>query len=80
MIEIFGYPYADDIGPGVLHLFGHARDVDRVGGLELPGDIPEWISPLLAVLPGQLLAMYLARAKGLDPDHPRGLNKVTQTW
>jgi glucosamine--fructose-6-phosphate aminotransferase (isomerizing) len=49
-------------------------------GLELPGDIPEWISPLLAVLPGQLLAMYLARAKGLDPDHPRGLNKVTQTW
>lgn len=49
-------------------------------GLRLPRDVPEWVSPLLTVLPGQLLALYLAQARGLDPDHPRGLNKVTQTW
>jgi glucosamine--fructose-6-phosphate aminotransferase (isomerizing) len=49
-------------------------------GLGLPQDVPEWISPLLTVIPGQLLALYLAKARGLDPDNPRGLNKVTQTW
>ena len=27
--------------------------------------------------PGQLFAGALARAKGLDPDQPRGLSKVT---
>ena len=31
------------------------------------------------VLVGQLLALHLARAKGLNPDAPRHLNKVTKT-
>jgi glucosamine--fructose-6-phosphate aminotransferase (isomerizing) len=35
------------------------------------------LAPLLSVVPGQLFAWALARAKGLDPDHPRGLSKVT---
>jgi glutamine---fructose-6-phosphate transaminase (isomerizing) len=35
------------------------------------------LSPLLSVVPGQLFAWALARAKGLDPDQPRGLSKVT---
>jgi glutamine---fructose-6-phosphate transaminase (isomerizing) len=35
------------------------------------------LSPLLSVVPGQLFAAALARAKGLDPDHPEGLTKVT---
>ena len=35
------------------------------------------LSPLLSVLPGQLFAAGLARAKGFDPDSPRGLTKVT---
>jgi glucosamine--fructose-6-phosphate aminotransferase (isomerizing) len=39
----------------------------------------EWLSPLCAVVPGQLLALHLALAKGIDPEHPRGLNKVTRT-
>jgi glutamine---fructose-6-phosphate transaminase (isomerizing) len=34
-------------------------------------------SPLLSVVPGQLFAWALARAKGLDPDRPNGLTKVT---
>lgn len=41
--------------------------------------VPEWFSPLLAVLPAQLFAMHLAAARGYDPDHPRGLRKVTET-
>jgi glucosamine--fructose-6-phosphate aminotransferase (isomerizing) len=35
------------------------------------------LSPLLSVVPGQLFAWALARAKGLDPDRPTGLAKVT---
>ena len=47
--------------------------------LPLPGSLPEWLSPLAAIVPGQLLALHLAQAKGFDPDTPRGLSKVTKT-
>lgn len=47
--------------------------------LTLPVSQPEWLSPLTAVIPGQLLAYHLTAAKGYDPDHPRGLTKVTRT-
>jgi glucosamine--fructose-6-phosphate aminotransferase (isomerizing) len=35
------------------------------------------LAPLLSVVPGQVLAWALAQAKGLDPDRPHGLTKVT---
>ena len=41
--------------------------------------LPAWLSPLTLVVPGQLLVEALSRAKGIDPDMPRGLRKVTQT-
>ncbi len=41
--------------------------------------IPEWLSPIVATIPGQLLAFGLSRAKGYDVDHPRLLRKVTST-
>lgn len=47
--------------------------------LPLPLDIPEWLSPLAAVLPGQLFALGLTAAKGYDVDRPLGLTKVTET-
>jgi glucosamine--fructose-6-phosphate aminotransferase (isomerizing) len=40
---------------------------------------PEWLSPIIATLPGQQLALRLAQARGVDPDSPRGLTKVTRT-
>lgn len=40
---------------------------------------PEWLAPIPATVPGQKLALHLARARGIDPDNPRGLRKVTQT-
>jgi len=47
--------------------------------LELPTGIPEWLSPIAAVVPGQLLAVHLSRQRGFDPDQPRGLSKITRT-
>jgi glucosamine--fructose-6-phosphate aminotransferase (isomerizing) len=47
--------------------------------IPLPADMPEWVSPIAAIVPGQLLAFHLSRVRGLDPDHPRGLSKVTRT-
>jgi glucosamine--fructose-6-phosphate aminotransferase (isomerizing) len=47
--------------------------------LPLPADLPEWLSPISAVIPGQLLAFHLSRARGFDADQPRGLHKVTKT-
>jgi glucosamine--fructose-6-phosphate aminotransferase (isomerizing) len=47
--------------------------------LPLPVSVPEWLSPITSVVPGQLFALYLTLAKGYDPEHPRGLKKVTKT-
>ncbi len=47
--------------------------------LHLPAGVPEWLSPMVTVVPGQLFALGLTLARGLDPDHPRGLRKVTLT-
>lgn len=47
--------------------------------LPLPA-CPEWLSPLVAAVPAQLFCAHLARAKGIDPEAPRGLTKVTETW
>jgi glucosamine--fructose-6-phosphate aminotransferase (isomerizing) len=41
--------------------------------------VPEWVSPLTAVIPGQLLARRLAQLGGADIDRPGGLSKVTLT-
>ncbi len=48
--------------------------------LALPLGVPEWLSPLVAVVPGQLLAHHIALSRGLDPTRPRGLQKVTETF
>ena len=47
--------------------------------LRIPTGIPEWLSPMVAIIPGQMMALQLTLAKGLDPDQPVGLTKVTET-
>ena len=49
------------------------------GRIELPVGVPEWLSPIVAVVPGQLFAGALALSAGQNPDQPRGLSKVTMT-
>jgi len=52
---------------------------DRSAALPLLPGVPEWLSPLTAVVPGQLLAKRIAELRGVDIDRPGGLSKVTLT-
>lgn len=47
--------------------------------MKIPQDLPEWLSPICAVVPGQVFAMNLALYKGHTVDTPEGLQKVTVT-
>ena len=47
--------------------------------MPFPSAMPEWLSPVAAVIPGQIFAMRLALARGHQVDAPRGLRKVTVT-
>lgn len=47
--------------------------------IQLPRGIPEWISPIIAIIPGQLFAYHLTRHRGLDTESPRIISKVTET-
>jgi glucosamine--fructose-6-phosphate aminotransferase (isomerizing) len=48
-------------------------------GIPLPESMPEWISPMVAIVAAQLFTYHLGAIKGLDTDQPRGLTKVTKT-
>lgn len=47
--------------------------------IEIPGISNDFITPFLNVTVSQMFACSLAISKGLNPDAPRGLNKVTIT-
>jgi glutamine---fructose-6-phosphate transaminase (isomerizing) len=47
--------------------------------LPLVPDVPEWLTPLLTVVPGQVAAVRLAKLRGADIDSPIGLTKITRT-
>lgn len=48
-------------------------------GLRLPGGLPEWLAPLVGIVPAQLFCYHLTRAKGYSPEVPRHIRKVTLT-
>jgi glucosamine--fructose-6-phosphate aminotransferase (isomerizing) len=55
-----------------------AREIaDAAFSVPVPRPAVTLLSPLLSVVPGQLFAWALAQAKGLDPDRPTGLSKIT---
>ena len=55
-------------------LFAHG-----VTGLLIPAGIPDWLTPIVTIVPAQLFCYHLALARGVDPLHPRGLRKITRT-
>lgn len=47
--------------------------------LHIPREVPEWLSPIVAILPAQLFAAHLTRVKGFSTEQPRSIRKVTHT-
>jgi glutamine---fructose-6-phosphate transaminase (isomerizing) len=47
--------------------------------IQLPPQIPEWLTPLVSIIPAQLFACHLTEVKGYDPEKPRSITKVTET-
>jgi glucosamine--fructose-6-phosphate aminotransferase (isomerizing) len=60
-------------------LIGGAELARGDRSLALAADLPESLTPLVYVLPGQLLTDALAARLGVNPDAPAGLAKVTRT-
>ena len=58
-------------------------DSDQLRGLDqgiaVPAGMPAWLSPLVEIVPAQLYTYYLTIARGLDPEVPRTIQKVTKT-
>jgi glucosamine--fructose-6-phosphate aminotransferase (isomerizing) len=47
--------------------------------IRLPSQIPEWLTPLVSIIPAQLFACHLTEVKGYDTERPRSITKVTET-
>jgi glucosamine--fructose-6-phosphate aminotransferase (isomerizing) len=66
--------------PNLLVLSNHSNALSLADlKIPLPKQMPEWISPLVSIVPAQLFSYHLTRVKGLDTEQPRGLKKVTHT-
>jgi glucosamine--fructose-6-phosphate aminotransferase (isomerizing) len=75
--DVLAAAHARDAAVTVIAEDGYAGAAgERVLTVE-PG--PEWLSPLSAVVPAQLLAVGAAERRGMDVDRPIGLQKVTRT-
>ena len=48
-------------------------------GIPVPAGVPEWLAPIVTILPAQLFAWHVARARGLDTEAPRTISKITLT-
>ncbi|MGH2402375.1 MAG: SIS domain-containing protein [Candidatus Limnocylindria bacterium] len=64
---------------GRTTVIGGAEAAGIPGALSLSASLPEALTPLQFVVPGQLLVEATAHARGVSPDAPVGLGKVTRT-
>ena len=55
-------------------------EAERVGArIAVPAGVPEWLRPIVSIVAGQLFALHLTIARGIDPDNPVNIHKVTLT-
>jgi glucosamine--fructose-6-phosphate aminotransferase (isomerizing) len=47
--------------------------------IQIPHQAPEWLTPIVSIIPAQLFACHLTTAKGYDTEKPRNVTKVTET-
>ena len=78
MAELLDDLRARSVDSVVLSDVQATRDLGR-WPITLPSGVPEWLRPVVSIVPGQLFAYHLTRARGLDPDAPRYISKVTRT-
>lgn len=64
---------------GPTTVIGGSEVDGRDRALAIPSELPEALSPLVYVVPGQLLVEATAIARGVSPDAPAGIEKVTLT-
>jgi len=70
-----------DYGCNVAGLFDAASSPLEAGvSVRINSELPEELTPMTLIVLGQLLANQVALARGIDPDVPRALHKVTRTW
>jgi len=69
----------DDLKADCLAITNDAEIASRApNSFQLPV-LDELLTPIPFIVPAQLFAALLSEAKGLDPDAPRSLSKVTRT-
>ena len=78
MTELLDDLRGRSVDSAVLSDVSSTRDLGR-WSVALPGGVAEWLRPVVSIVPGQLFAYHLTRVRGLDPDAPRYISKVTRT-
>ena len=70
-----------ECGCRVIGLFdAGAAPFGGAASVRIDSGLPEELTPLTLAVLGQLLANQVAVIRGVDPDAPRALRKVTRTW
>lgn len=70
-----------DYGCGVTGIFDAASaPLEEKFSVRINSGLPEELTPMTLIVLGQLLANQVALVRGVDPDEPRALHKVTRTW
>ncbi len=68
-------------GTGIAVAVSDREDVLAAAdiGIRIDAELPAWLAPIVAVIPGQAAALRLGELRGVDLDQPHGLSKVTLT-
>ncbi|MEK6720942.1 MAG: SIS domain-containing protein [Chloroflexota bacterium] len=64
-------------GADVLGLSSGRPPGDR--GADAAAILPDWLMPIVSIIPAQLFTYHLALARGVDPETPRSISKITLT-
>ncbi|HEY4190624.1 MAG TPA: SIS domain-containing protein [Candidatus Limnocylindrales bacterium] len=70
----------EDFGADLV-VVSDREDVRALGqrSIAVPSGVPDHLAPIVSIVAGQLFAYHVTIARGLDPDAPRNISKVTLT-